>query len=240
MDPAAIYPRLLRRVRATLTDWVIAVLVIACWFFILPFLTGFAGQLKVALLVVVWLVLDPLLVSQTGGTPGHHLMNLRIQHKDSGENLGILRAILRSLSKIVTGAWSFIFVLVTKKHQALHDLISNTTVVLKNAELVPEQERYNERKQDKGGFTYPSVLRKILIIVTYVVLFSLVFFSLVALMFSSDCFLRNNCSESEKLSLLVLDWVWFFGVAILIVYGWRSRLYGARRVQASDSEAIST
>ena len=89
MDTVAIYPRLLRRVRATLTDWVIAVLVIACWFFILPFLTDFPGQLKVALLAVSWLVLDPVLVSQTGGTPGHHLMNLRIQHKDSGENIGI-------------------------------------------------------------------------------------------------------------------------------------------------------
>jgi len=240
MDTVAIYPRLLRRVRATLTDWVIAVLVIACWFFILPFLTDFPGQLKVALLAVIWLVLDPVLVSQTGGTPGHHLMNLRIQHKDSGENIGILRAILRSLSKIVTGAWSFIFALVTKKHQALHDLLSSTTVVLKNPETVSERERYNEREQDKGGFTYPSVLRKILIIIAYVVIVSLVFFSLIALMFPSDCFLANNCSESEELVLLVLDWVWFFGVAILIVYGWRSRLYGARRVRISDGEAIST
>lgn len=235
MDSAAIYPRLLRRIRAALIDAVIAILVIFSWFFLLPSLVDFSGQVKVAILAVVWFVLDPLLVWRIGGTPGHYLMNLRIQHKVSGENIGVFRAIARSLVKIVTGAWSFIFVLVTNKHQALHDLLFRTTVVLRNPEKVPETERYDERRQ-QHGYTYPSVVRRCLVIFIYVFFFSVAFFLLLGLLFPSECFLQNNCKESEKLTLLVLDWVWFFGIAILIVYGWRCRLYGARRLQHSEGE----
>jgi len=235
MESVAVYPRLLRRVRAVLVDTVIAVFVIFGWFAVLPLLAEFPWQLKVSILLVIWFVLDPLLVWRIGGTPGHYFMSLRIQDKSSGENIGVLRAVFRALTKLVTGAWSLIFILLTKKHQALHDLIFKTTVVLNNPEKVPAWERHNERRSDnerildQDGYSYPAIWRKCLVIVAYVVIFSLVFFALIGLIIPAECFLQNNCKENEKLTLLVLDWVWFFAVAILVVYGWRSRLYGARR-----------
>ena len=236
MESVAIYPRLLRRVRAVLIDFVIAVLIVFCWFLLLPLMVDIPGPLKFSFLAFAWFVLDPLLVWRVGCTPGHYFMKLRIQHKASGANIGLLRAVIRSLFKAVTGVWSFILVLATKKHQALHDLLSNTTVVLKNPATVPEWERNKERLQDQGAYTYPSALRKCLVIFSYVVFFSLAFFALVGLFFSNECFLQNSCSEGEKIALMSLDWVWFFGIAILVVYGWRSRLFGARRQPREHGE----
>ncbi|ODB93588.1 hypothetical protein A3194_02580 [Candidatus Thiodiazotropha endoloripes] len=53
--------------------------------------------------------------------------------KHSGHaKLGILQSLIQSLLKAITDWWSFVFVLMTKGHQALHDLLAGSVVVLNN------------------------------------------------------------------------------------------------------------
>jgi uncharacterized RDD family membrane protein YckC len=97
----------------------------------------------VAILIII---MEPGLVSITGGTIGHHLRGLRIQRRWDGTNLNIFRATIRFLVKFLLGWLSFLFILQTKKHQAIHDLISGSVVVLKDPAKVPEWDALSERK----------------------------------------------------------------------------------------------
>jgi type III secretory pathway component EscT len=102
MDEQTVYPRFLRRVQAGLVDSFIFFIVILTWWMILPFLEHYPVWIKLAYPAIIWLLLDPILVSLTGGTPGHHLRKISILSVKEGR-LGILRSVLRSLLKAATG-----------------------------------------------------------------------------------------------------------------------------------------
>src|SRR5436190_8207282 len=103
------------------------------------------GALKIGPLVAGFLALEPGLVSWTGGTIGHHLMGLRIRDVVEDRNIGLIRATIRAVSRALLGWVSLVFILVTRKHQAIHDYISRTVVVLRNAAELPASERCAER-----------------------------------------------------------------------------------------------
>ena len=97
------YPRLIRRVRAVLIDSMLAILIVFTWWLSLPLLGSYPVAVRVAYPIVAWLILDPMLVSLVGASPGHYLMKLSVQSASSGRRIGILRAITRSLIKMLTG-----------------------------------------------------------------------------------------------------------------------------------------
>jgi uncharacterized RDD family membrane protein YckC len=118
---ANIYPRLLRRVRAVLIDSVLIGVIFVAWLIALPRLGDLHYAMKLAVFIVPIVLLEPALVSLTGGTPGHHLMKLRIRDAAHDSNIGFLRATVRAVIRAFLGWLSFVFVLITRKHQALHD-----------------------------------------------------------------------------------------------------------------------
>lgn len=241
MDSVATYPRFLRRVRALLIDWFITVFVIVTWWLSTPLVDGYSAATKIAYPFFAWLILDPVFVWRLGGTPGHLLMKLRIQDKINGQNIGLPRAIIRSLIKTVTGVWSFVFVFMTKKHQALHDVLASTTVVLRNPGSFPSRERIYERVLDVNTYRHPSALRRILVIFAYSVLATLFFGIFMGLLLPDKCLLSERCNSMENVILFVLSWIWFFGIVAILILGWKSRLYGARRkpLLATDENAAS-
>jgi uncharacterized RDD family membrane protein YckC len=97
-----------------------------------------------------FLALEPGLVSWTGGTIGHHLMGLRVRDALEDRNIGLIRATIRAASRTLLGWISIMFILVTSKHQAIHDYISRAVVVLRNPDVVPESERLVERAPPEG------------------------------------------------------------------------------------------
>jgi hypothetical protein len=94
MDDHNVYPRLLRRVQALLIDSFIFLFVILTWWLSLPFLQHYPAWVKLLYPTIAWLILDPILVSFTGGTPGHHMRNIVIQKSVSwpGQSIITLRA----------------------------------------------------------------------------------------------------------------------------------------------------
>lgn len=223
-----VYPRLLRRVRASQIDAVIFIVVIVLWWICLPYLQGLHGSVRLGLLFILWFLLDPLLVAITGSTPGHHLMNISIVDVNTLQRLGLFRALCRSLLRTSFGWVSLVVILITKKHQALHDLVVRSTVILLNPDKVPESEKRTEQLPDEN-YRYPPIWRRTLIIFLYLFLWSLAIGIAMTLLLSYDCLAYARCAGTEHTLQLIFGFALLIVAAVILVCGCRGQLFGARR-----------
>lgn len=94
-------------------------------------------------LLFLLLLYEPLLVAFRGATVGHSRMNLCVVGPSGGHpNLGI--AFARYIIKVVLGLPSFISMAFTSRHQAVHDVLTRTTVQIRDLTLaVPDD--YHEQ-----------------------------------------------------------------------------------------------
>ncbi len=80
-------------------------------------------------LVVIYVYMEGMI----GGTPGKLILGLRIVN-EKGDFIGIPKAILRYIGKILAGiilGIGYLMVVFSEKKQGLHDRIANTYVVYK-------------------------------------------------------------------------------------------------------------
>lgn len=233
------YPQIARRIQAVVIDSVIFMFA-----FLLCALTlsriEMHGGIKFAILVAVLFFLEPFLVSRMGGTIGHMARNLRIIDTKTGQNIGILRALVRIFIRFLLGAFSLIFILTTRQRQALHDKATGTTVVLRSTKGLHASEIIRETVVEDSGYTYPSRLWRIFVIAVYNILLLIAVGTMHTFTISISCLASENmqaCTNQEQLFILSTSSVWFFVMAAIIVLGWKGRLLGARRtpVQAQAS-----
>ena len=225
-----IYPRLPRRIEAAILDSVVIMVV----FFSAAFTLArfeIPGQAKLALFLLIVFILEPVLVGVWGSTIGHRLRGLQVVDTHSETSVGIPRAILRFLARLLLGLPSLIFILVTQRRQALHDLLVRSTVIVRNAENFASVDLVSEEPIEKEGYKYPPKWRRILVIALYNTLILVFFGTLGALFLSDRCLLNDQCSQSEEFFSfgVGLGWLILFGASIF--YGWRGRLFGCRREQ---------
>ena len=76
----------------------------------------------------IWLLYEPLLVSVTGSTIGHYATNLRVVDNRSHGNISFVKAVVRMIIKSALGLYSFITMATTSRYQAMHDLLTRSTV----------------------------------------------------------------------------------------------------------------
>jgi len=128
-----LYARFSRRLKGLFVDWVLALIVIYCGLS-LSIATGNDDFSRVIgfLIVAALLLYEPMMVSQTGGTVGHHFTNLRVVDDITRGNISFLKAAVRSLIKAVLGWFSFLTMLVGKRNQAVHDLLTGSTVQIRD------------------------------------------------------------------------------------------------------------
>jgi uncharacterized RDD family membrane protein YckC len=179
-----------------------------------------------------WLLYEPVLVSVMGGTVGHYVSNLRVVDNRTSGNINFFKAVVRTVLKAVLGWLSFVTMGTTRRHQAIHDLLTRSTVQIRNPGKAGA-DHYGIEQIELSGAGMPSGVRRLIMIVLYLmIVFLLCGFVLMALeaadLVSSACLERDRCSTSERLVLIT----WFFvllGFSVLcIVLGWRGRLLGAR------------
>lgn len=134
MDDAR-YATFPRRLNALTTDGIIVV-----GFTILTFLLAPSGEshpsLRLSLAFAWWgviLLYEPVGVAFFGGTIGHRLLNLRVVDEATLGNPGLAKALLRFLIKVLLGVISFVSMAFTRKHQSLHDLLTGSTVRIRDA-----------------------------------------------------------------------------------------------------------
>src|SRR5438128_172787 len=122
---AGFWIRFLAAVLDTIIIWVPVILI----YFALLFATGVKSLVYIINLAAIVLVIY--MEGIKGGTPGKLILGLRVVN-DEKKYIGIPKAILRYISKILSAITIFIGYLMigwTQKKQGLHDKIAKTYVV---------------------------------------------------------------------------------------------------------------
>lgn len=224
------YPRLIRRVRAVLIDSVLLLFTIFGTLILGDAIGVSHVYGKVALVLVPIFVLEPGLVAVTGGTIGHHLLKIRVATIDGQRNISFIAATIRFIAKLLLGWLSFIFVLTTKKHQAVHDLLARSVVIHKDSNTLPAHEMLVERTPDSTEYVYPAAWRRVLVICCYWVLATVALSIFNNIVTSDQCIEGHRCATWEYLALLALEIAWLVSVGVATVRGWNGQLYGCRRL----------
>jgi len=90
------------------------------------------GSDRIVLLLVVGIVFlyEPLFICLRGATIGHAAKHLRVISMTTGEPPSFLQALARYLIKMSLGLPSFVTMVFSRRHQAVHDMLTQTTVQL--------------------------------------------------------------------------------------------------------------
>lgn len=229
----AIYPRLLRRIRALLIDTLLLMAILWLWWISLEIMGDIPPQIRLAIPITLLFLIDPVMVSLTGGTPGHHLMGLRVIRRTSlqdshiSPNLNLLQATLRSGLKLTVGIATFLFVLLTRHHQALHDLLARSVVVLKRPEHYPAHEKFPERHFPTHLQPAP-LWRRIGMMCVYNLLVFITLTLITSFVVSPACLERETCSVEDNIWILMISFSWLFLSGWSVVRCWHSQAPGCR------------
>lgn len=227
------YGRFSGRVRAFVIDWIIIVLLlVGVLFAAVSADSNRIGRILGFTFVGVWLLYEPLLVSLTGSTVGHYFSNLRVVDDRTHGNVGFLKAVVRLVIKTVLGFYSFVTMATTLRHQAVHDLLTRSTVQIRDrSRATPSQ--YVDARTELLNPGMPSVGRRLLVIVAYamgsfVVAAIVEYGTMRAGLLSNACVAHSRCLRGESVlmngfgALIIGAWV------VCVIQGWRGRLFGCR------------
>jgi uncharacterized RDD family membrane protein YckC len=187
------------------------------------------SAIKPTLFILGVLVLDPVLVSLTGGTIGHHWKKIRVTHAHGGGRIGLFRSIIRFILKVSLGWFSLVVVMTTRRHQALHDLATGSLVVYDNADHLPEHEKLSDRSDLNEQFNMPSGKRRVMVISAYFILEYILFMVIVLFCISRYCLTTRICSAMDTIILETSNVVWLIAVSLTIIFGWQGQIFGCRR-----------
>jgi len=228
------YARFSRRLRGMFVDWVLAVVVMFGAILVAVSVGSAVFSRILAVVVALFFVLyEPLLVSRTGGTVGHWFTNLRVVDDRTGGNLSLRTAFIRAAIKAVLGVYSFIIMLATRRNQAVHDLLTHSTVQIRDAAKAAPHHFITERTELSSP-TMPSAGRRVVATMAYLALMLLAYIVAFAIVvglgaISDACIDNDVCSAGENVLQAVTGIAILVTAAIVIGLGWRGRLYGARR-----------
>ena len=121
-------PGLLLRVKATTNDSIILIVLMGITADIFARIGGVPVYSRVIAFLVIFVLYEPIMVSQIGSTFGHHMNKLKVQRDDNGKRLSFGTAFIRFIIKATLGIISLFTVTVSKDKKAIHDMIVNSTV----------------------------------------------------------------------------------------------------------------
>jgi uncharacterized RDD family membrane protein YckC len=226
------YARFSRRFRGIMLDWMIAMAILfgAVTLASVVQNNNFSRVLGV-LVIAVLLLYEPVLVSFTGSTLGHYFTNLRVVDERSGGNVSFLKACARVAIKSVLGLYSFVILAATRRNQAVHDLLTKSTVQIRDLTKASPGQYVSERN-DPADTNLPPRWRRVAVICVYIVLIFVVI-GLIAIGLMSDACVRNtsSCSAIERIFNTAAGVLVLLLIALAIARGWKGRLYGARKAR---------
>jgi uncharacterized RDD family membrane protein YckC len=227
---AITYPRFIRRVRAILVDSILLPVAVIGSLIAGDAMGVSSAVGKALLLLMPILILEPGLVAFTGGTVGHHLLNIRVTKTGGMGNLNIFAATVRFLVKTVLGWLSLIFVLTTDKHQAVHDLIAGSVVIHKDQTGLPAYEILSERTGERAAYIYPAAWRRVIVITLYWIMLTLALGIAIVFVSSDACLQIQKCTATDYLLKMALSGTWLVSLGWTAVCGWNGLLFGCRRL----------
>jgi uncharacterized RDD family membrane protein YckC len=223
------FPRLIKRVLAIQIDSIIMV-VAGMSSLIIGDSMGVSSMTgKIMIVAIPIFLLEPGLIALTGATIGHRVNGIKVVKKNGTDKINIFASTLRFVVKVTFGAFSYIFLFTTKRHQAIHDLVARSIVVHRDIKGLPQYDLLQERDIEETGFVYPSAWKRVIGIMLY--LTAAVLFSgfAVGLAVSDKCTYDDRCYGAELLIRTVFSWAMLLAFGAIIVMGWKGRLLGFRR-----------
>lgn len=179
------------------------------------------------------LLLEPLLVTYSGATIGQSIFGLRVVRVDTRSNCNLFISFFRYLAKTILGGISLIYMLFSKRHQAIHDHLANTVVIIspKKLEKNPQLKKHGEVEQALNhGYSYPSAIRRFIFFIVWYIIIS--FFLGIMFEIGAVIFIHGYTLESDNLPE-VLDIIMsiVLGIAFisLAVIASKGLIPGARR-----------
>jgi len=227
------YARFWPRVRAVYIDAIILLLVMAAGLVIATSIKANSVARAVGFAVAAfWLLYEPIMVAFAGGTIGHLRTNLRVVDDRTHGNLGLPKAFARAVIKALLGLPSFVTMLVTRRSQAIHDLITGSTVQVRDfSRAAPSL--YIRERAELAGAAMPSVGRRVVFILGYALVATVLCFLLVGVLadvrlISAACVDQDRCTYRDDLILYSVVIGWFAAFLAVLLLGWRGKLYGCR------------
>lgn len=230
---APAYARFMPRLRALYIDSIIMMVVAFGVLFVAVTLrSDNLARVLGFTIIASWLLYEPLLVSFAGGTIGHRRTNLRVVDDRTQGNIGLLKSFARTIIKAGLGSVSFLTMLTTRRSQAIHDLVTHSTVQVRDLALAGPR-LYVHEQSDLASPALPSWTRRVLVIAAYVIASSALFLALLAFLiqygFVSDrCLSTDRCSVREDIWSYAAGLAWLVACLSSLWLGWRGRLFGCR------------
>src|SRR5262245_13155468 len=166
------YVRFTRRVQAVLVDTIIFMIVLAGALAVaVAFASDNIARIVGFTVAATWLFYEPMLVSLTGGTIGHYLYNMRVVD-DRGGNVNFLKAVARVVIKSLLGWYSFVAMAMTYRHQAVHDLLTSSTVQIRD---LAKAHHFRSRRETISPPGMPSLVRRGAVIAAYLLSWFMLF-----------------------------------------------------------------
>ena len=127
-----IYPGILLRIKAALSDYLILLALIFSVSFIFKEFDHVPNYARIIAFVFIFLLYDPLLVSLFGGTIGHHFNGIKVRREENEKkNIFFHLALIRYIVKVFLGWISFFTINGNQKGKAIHDLAVGSIVIFK-------------------------------------------------------------------------------------------------------------
>ncbi len=230
-----LYATLPRRIKASIIDGMVLLTLMILSPLAISMLLGRDTSANAIAMLIPPLLLEPFLISFFGFTLGQYIFGIQVIRVDTGGKCPVPASFLRYLVKTVLGSFSIVYMLFSRRHQAIHDHLAGTLVLLsqKRIEQNPEFANYGEPEQNLEldiTHHYPSGLRRFAFFCIWAV--SL----LILLAIVAECItlllVPGYTLESEKMPKLIefilnlLYSVLFIVIAVLASKGY---LPGARR-----------
>jgi hypothetical protein len=183
--------------------------------------------------IVALLLYEPVLVSFTGGTLGHYSTNLRVVDDRSGGNVSFLKACARLVIKAVLGGYSFVILAATRRNQAVHDLLTRSTVQIRDP-VRARPGQYITERVELAAPGMPSGMRRTVVICVYLLLLFVVFVIALNMIvaaggLSRGCLNNGYCSGGERIVSLAPGVGLLAMTVVVIAMGWKGKLFGARK-----------
>lgn len=236
-----VYATLGRRVKASILDSVIVLALIVTIPVIMGQITKGLPDGWGVLMYAPIFFLEPLLISYWGQTVGQYLWGIKVVREADLTKCPLSLSFVRYYTKAVLGWWSMIYMFFTKKHQAIHDHLAHTVVILSPYRLAKTPsfaEKGMTEQEPEEGFVYPSVLRRFGF---FVIWWFVIFIALYAVA-KGLLSLSVGTVKADQLLKSADPLVTFFGLILLLVVASlaaKGLLPGARRKSRTSTASLT-
>jgi uncharacterized RDD family membrane protein YckC len=224
-----VYPRLLKRLQGVFIDGIIIPMAAIGTLVALTYAHVDSTWIKVLCPLIVVLLLEPVAVCSTGGSIGHHLVGLRVRKENADERISFFAAIVRVVVKTFFGLPAFFVAFISRKRQALHDIVAKSLIVHKSTIGLPLYELQPARTRADEHAAYASIWRRIGVILLYWILFYILMNIVAFVVLGGPCAKYGQCSEAQGVFALSAVVILLIAFVLLAFLGWRGSLYGCRK-----------